>query len=313
MREEQKPAAVAVPSLHDQIMNLRAWPSESTMKQFDNPAVAYKLGHRDARHAAAELAAAAPQPPVAAQEPKRVFLVATGELHEGEETYTRHDDAPPPLCDAECLYTHPATQPAPVAQADAAYTELAEKLQHGAVAIGSDGEWVSIRRYVRDEAVAALRASRGQAPAEIAADILERIAEEPPINGNSLATARVLMAAQALRDQPTTTQPAPVAQGDALTQAARDVLAEVERATRKFPTWPTDPLHALAVLGEEFGELTKDMLQLTYEPHKTSTENVRTEAMQTAAMALRLYMSLERYEYKACEQHSQAKEGASNA
>lgn len=96
---------------------------------------------------------------------------------------------------------------------------------------------------------------------------------------------------------------------DPLPPAARDVLAEVERATRKFPTWPTDPLHALAVLGEEFGELTKDMLQLTYEPHKTSTENVRTEAMQTAAMALRLYMSLERYEYKACEQHSQAKEG----
>lgn len=56
--------------------------------------------------------AAAPQPQVAAQEPKRVFLVATGELHEGEETYTRHDDAPPPLCDAECLYTHPAPQPA---------------------------------------------------------------------------------------------------------------------------------------------------------------------------------------------------------
>lgn len=104
-------------------------------------------------------------------------------------------------------------------------------------------------------------------------------------------------------------QPAPAAHGGALTQAARDVLAEVERATRKFPTWPTDPLHALAVLGEEFGELTKDMLQLTYEPHKTSTENVRTEAMQTAAMALRLFMSLERYEYKACEQHSQAKEG----
>lgn len=107
-------------------------------------------------------------------------------------------------------------------------------------------------------------------------------------------------------------QAAPVAQWDALTQAARDVLAEVERATRKFPTWPTDPLHALAVLGEEFGELTKDMLQLTYEPHKTSTENVRTEAMQTAAMALRLYMSLEGYEYKACEQHSQAKEGQSH-
>ena len=42
------------------------------------------------------------------------------------------------------------------------------------------------------------------------------------------------------------------------------------------------------MLGEEFGELTKDILQLTYEPHKTSRESVRKEAIQTAAMALRL-------------------------
>ncbi len=84
------------------------------------------------------------------------------------------------------------------------------------------------------------------------------------------------------------------------------VLAELERATKKFPTWPTDPLHALAVLGEEFGELTKAMLQLTYEPHKTSPEEVRMEAIQTAAMALRLLNSLDKYEYKRGEQHAQA-------
>lgn len=84
-----------------------------------------------------------------------------------------------------------------------------------------------------------------------------------------------------------------------------EVLAEVERATAKFPTWPTDPLHALAVLGEEFGELTKEMLQLTYEPHKTSPAEVRKEAIQTAAMALRLVMSLDRYEYRPSPQHGQ--------
>lgn len=83
------------------------------------------------------------------------------------------------------------------------------------------------------------------------------------------------------------------------------ITAEVARATVKFPTWPTDPLHALAVLGEEYGELTKAMLQLTYEPHKTTLEEVRTEAIQTAAMALRLAMSLDRYEYRRGEQHSQ--------
>ena len=83
------------------------------------------------------------------------------------------------------------------------------------------------------------------------------------------------------------------------------VVAEVTRATQKFPTWPTDPLHALAVLGEEYGELNKAMLQLTYEPHKTNPAEVREEAIQTAAMALRLAMSLEKYEYKPSQQHAQ--------
>jgi hypothetical protein len=50
-----------------------------------------------------EVAASAGSEPV-----KRVFLVHTGEEHEGEATYTRYDDAPPPLCDSECLYTHPS-------------------------------------------------------------------------------------------------------------------------------------------------------------------------------------------------------------
>jgi hypothetical protein len=92
---------------------------------------------------------------------------------------------------------------------------------------------------------------------------------------------------------------------DAPPQVALEVLAELQRATVKFPTWPTDPLHALAVLGEEFGELNKALLQLTYEPHKTTRAEVRTEALQTAAMALRLLMSLDRYEYRPGAQHSQ--------
>ena len=84
-----------------------------------------------------------------------------------------------------------------------------------------------------------------------------------------------------------------------------EVLEELARATRKYPTWPTDPLHALAVLGEEFGELTKAVLQHTYEPDKASLADVREEAVQTAAMALRFLLSLERYEYKESVQHHQ--------
>ena len=83
------------------------------------------------------------------------------------------------------------------------------------------------------------------------------------------------------------------------------VLSEVKKATVKFPTWPTDPLHALAILGEEYGELNKAMLQLIYEPHKTSRDEVRMEAIQTAAMALRVLMSLDAYVYARCPQHEQ--------
>lgn len=82
-------------------------------------------------------------------------------------------------------------------------------------------------------------------------------------------------------------------------------LGELRRATEKFPTWPTDPLHALAVLGEEFGELTKAVLQHTYEPHKSTRSDVRKEAIQTAAMALRFVMSLDAYQFARCAQHDQ--------
>ena len=91
--------------------------------------------------------------------------------------------------------------------------------------------------------------------------------------------------------------------------ACSAVLAEVERYTRKLKTWPIDPPHALAVLGEEYGKLTNGMAQLTYEPHKTSQEEVRKEAVKCAAMALRLVMSLDRNEYRPCVQRSSAQGG----
>lgn len=47
------------------------------------------------------------------------------------------------------------------------------------------------------------------APAVAAADVLEQIANEPPINGNNLAAVRVMLAAQMLRDQITEAAAAP--------------------------------------------------------------------------------------------------------
>jgi hypothetical protein len=86
----------------------------------------------------------------------------------------------------------------------------------------------------------------------------------------------------------------------------RLVIDEVERATLKFPTWPTNPLHAVAILGEEFGELTKAVLQTVYEPHKVREDELRTEAIQREAMALRFLASLDRYGFGPCAQHVQS-------
>lgn len=59
-------------------------------------------------HAALMRALSAPQE-ASKVEPVAVYLVATGETHESQETYTRHD-VRPPFCDAETLYLRPTQQ-----------------------------------------------------------------------------------------------------------------------------------------------------------------------------------------------------------
>lgn len=93
------------------------------------------------------------------------------------------------------------------------------------------------------------------------------------------------------------THPSPVADAE--------IYAELERAIAKFPTWPTDPLHAVAVVNEECGELNKAILQAVYEPHKSGAGEVRSEAIQAAAMAIRFVRSLDVYEYAPGNQHDQ--------
>lgn len=85
----------------------------------------------------------------------------------------------------------------------------------------------------------------------------------------------------------------------------QEVLDELNRAMEKFPTWPTDPLHALAIFNEEAGELSKAVLQQAYEPHKNEAGDVRKEAVQAAAMAIRFIASLYQYVWTRSPQHEQ--------
>jgi len=83
------------------------------------------------------------------------------------------------------------------------------------------------------------------------------------------------------------------------------ILSELDRACAKFPMWQTDGIQAAAVVSEEAGELVKAVNEMTFEPQKTSLQEVRDEAVQTAAMALRFLLSLGKYEWKPGGWHKQ--------
>lgn len=77
-----------------------------------------------------------------------------------------------------------------------------------------------------------------------------------------------------------------------------EIKKELDRAIELFPTWPTDIIHAYSVIGEECGELNKACLQFVHEPgKKVSIEDIREEAIQTAAMAIRFIISLDQKLY----------------
>lgn len=77
------------------------------------------------------------------------------------------------------------------------------------------------------------------------------------------------------------------------------VAAELKAAIEKFPKWANDMYHALAVIGEEYGELQKAVVQYNYEPEKKVTiEDIRSEAIQTICMLHRFLNSLDHDQYR---------------
>lgn len=76
-----------------------------------------------------------------------------------------------------------------------------------------------------------------------------------------------------------------------------EILRELERAAGKHPQWPTDPLHAVAIVGEESGELTRAVLNKVYEGGSNS--DVHKEAIHTAATCIRFIGGLLGQHYKA--------------
>lgn len=69
------------------------------------------------------------------------------------------------------------------------------------------------------------------------------------------------------------------------------ILAELRRAETKYPDWPTDLIHQVAIMQEESGESIRAALNHVY--HGEPLEDVRAELVQTAAMCLRCLKNME--------------------
>lgn len=73
-------------------------------------------------------------------------------------------------------------------------------------------------------------------------------------------------------------------------EAISQINDELAAAEKKHPTWPTDIIHASAILNEEAGELTQAAIDYHYDIG--SLEAIRREAAQVGAMAIRVLINL---------------------
>ena len=76
----------------------------------------------------------------------------------------------------------------------------------------------------------------------------------------------------------------------------QQIKNELRRAIAKHPTWPDDPIHAMAVVNEEIGELNQAVLQAVYEGG--DLDHVWEEALQSTAMLFRFLDSLDKGQYR---------------
>ncbi len=68
---------------------------------------------------------------------------------------------------------------------------------------------------------------------------------------------------------------------------------ELSKAKSKWPNWVDDPVHAAGIVNEEAGELMQAALDFCYS--KGDIENMRREAAQVGAMAIRVLEGIDEY------------------
>ena len=74
-------------------------------------------------------------------------------------------------------------------------------------------------------------------------------------------------------------------------QFISNLLDEVSKAEKKFPLFPTDPIHMTSIMVEEAGESMQAALDLFY-GREECVDNLMAELIQTAAMCYRAWTLL---------------------
>ena len=72
--------------------------------------------------------------------------------------------------------------------------------------------------------------------------------------------------------------------------AIEAILSELYKAEGKHPTWPTDTIHAIAVVCEESGEALQAALNEHY--HDGTVADIKKELCHTGATVIRALMNL---------------------
>ena len=68
------------------------------------------------------------------------------------------------------------------------------------------------------------------------------------------------------------------------------ITKEIQKAEKKFPSWPIDIIHGVAIMQEEAGEAIQRAVQVVYEDGPLG--QLKKELLHTGAMAMRMWISL---------------------
>lgn len=78
---------------------------------------------------------------------------------------------------------------------------------------------------------------------------------------------------------------------------AKDVLDELVRAEKIHPNYPSDPVHAAAIISEEAGEIVKAVNNIIDGKKTGRDSDYKTEAIHCAAMCIRFLKNIDNFDW----------------